>query len=174
MEVWREIDGCPGYEVSNTGKVRNTNYHRQGIVKEVAVTTKGFGRYKSVHLSVNGKAVTKRVHRLVAEAFIPNPEDKVQINHIDGDKMNNNVENLEWCSPKENAEHASRTGLVDERTASQSTKIRVTEISTGKQMVFPSICEAARTLELDQGNISYCLKGERSQHKGFRFEREVC
>lgn len=168
MEVWKEIPGCPGYEVSDRGKVRNTNYHRQGVAKEIAMTSKGFGGYLSVHLSVEGKAVTKRVHRLVAEAFIPNPEAKKQINHIDGDKLNNNVENLEWCSPKENAEHASRTGLTDERTMIHSKAI-VVICPDGSEKEYPSLCEAARQLNLTQGNISYCLQGKRNQHKGYRF-----
>lgn len=167
MEEWREISDCPGYEVSNTGKVRNTNYHRQGKTKLIA-TTVDEGGYVLVHMSVGGRSISRRVHRLVAETFIQNPFRKAQVNHIDGNKKNNGVENLEWSSPKENSEHASRTGLVDGRTTSQSKPIIVVS-PDGFEKEYPSLCEAARRLNLVQGNISYCLQGKRKQHKGYRF-----
>lgn len=69
-------------------------------------------QYQCVCYSENGKQKNINVHRLIAEAFIPNPEHKPQVNHIDGNRSNNNVSNLEWCTPKENVDHAYRTGLM--------------------------------------------------------------
>lgn len=68
--------------------------------------------YRTVRLCSNGKFTYPRVHRLVASAFIPNPDNKLEVNHIDGDKSNNNVNNLEWCTKSENMRHAYKTGLM--------------------------------------------------------------
>ena len=68
--------------------------------------------YKIVWMNIKGKQKHYYLHRLIAEAFIPNPDNKPQVNHIDGNKTNNNVENLEWVTSKENVHHAIRTGLM--------------------------------------------------------------
>lgn len=105
MEQWKDILGFEGlYQVSNHGRVRNsamtilkTQYQNSG--------------YLVCHLSKHRKRKACTVHRLVATAFIPNPENKAFVNHLDGNKSNNCSSNLEWCSPQENAQHAVRTGL---------------------------------------------------------------
>lgn len=108
MEEWKEIFGFGGsYLVSNTGKVKSII---NNIILEPAIiskrnSTKG---YKAVNL----KRKLHYVHRLVAETFIPNPDNKPQVNHIDGNTWNNNVENLEWVTSKENMQHAYKMGLI--------------------------------------------------------------
>jgi hypothetical protein len=101
------------YEVSEDGVVyslkRFVGYSKQEIILKPEVTK--FGYYRVV-LCCNGKTHKKSVHRLVAEAFLPNPGDKPQVNHKDGNKLNNNVSNLEWCTASENSRHAWDTGLV--------------------------------------------------------------
>ena len=109
-EKWRKIEGFPSYEVSNLGNVRskgfimNNGYFRKGRVLKPYPDPKGY-----MKVELHGQI--KKVHRLVAEAFIPNPENKPQVNHIDGNKQNNCVENLEWVTNAENTQHAWNTGL---------------------------------------------------------------
>ena len=106
-EIWKPVKGFEDrFEVSNMGRVRNI--HKKNILKSY-IPNNG---YHTLRIYVgDGKARNFSIHRFVAEAFIPNPEHKPQVNHIDGDKQNNNVENLEWVTARENAIHAFNAGL---------------------------------------------------------------
>lgn len=111
MEEWRVIEGTNGrYEVSNTGKVRSVNYGQRGYTKELQLHKKD--GYNRATIPKKYK-VDVLVHRLVAKTFIPNPDNLPYINHINGIKDDNRVENLEWCTPYENTHHAIDTGLFD-------------------------------------------------------------
>lgn len=112
METWREVDGFGGlYEVSDLGNVRSVDRRtRDGRFwkgRSLGKYTAGSG-YKSVVLSVDGVYHREYIHRLVAKAFIPNPYGKPEVNHIDGDKTNNCVGNLEWVTKSENGLHSYR------------------------------------------------------------------
>ena len=103
MEEWKEIPGYEGlYEVSNMGNVRNV---RRNTLLRLTKTNKG---YIQVGLSKNGILTVLKVHRLVAQAFLPNPDNLPMINHKDEDKTNNRVENLEWCDHKYNMNYGTR------------------------------------------------------------------
>lgn len=109
--MWKPISGYETtYEVSDGGLVRSLG-GRRGTHGKVL---KGFNYkgYRKVDLCINSKKRTFQVHRLVAEAFIPNPDNLPKVNHIDGVKHNNAVSNLEWCTHTENMHHAWRTGLM--------------------------------------------------------------
>lgn len=108
IEIWRDIEGYEGkYQVSNTGKVRSLNYHRSGEVRNMVGGFNSKG-YPTVVLLKDRKSRTVVIHRLVAKAFIPNPLRLPQVNHIDENKSNNNVSNLEWCSAYYNVHHGTR------------------------------------------------------------------
>lgn len=110
MEVWKTIKGYENYQVSNTGLVRSLNYKRLGFVKVLKFrpTYKG---YIKAPLTKNNITKSIFIHRLVAIAFIPNPQNKEQVNHINGIKTDNRVENLEWVTNSENQIHAYKNKL---------------------------------------------------------------
>ena len=107
MEIFRDIKGYEGlYQVSNKGTIVSLNYNRKNMVKRLKPFISKFG-YTEVKLYDNGKRKGFRVHRLVAEAFIPNPNNLPQVNHKDEDKTNNCVENLEWCDCEYNIKYGT-------------------------------------------------------------------
>ena len=102
-EIWKKIDGYPDkIEVSNLGNVKSNDKLLKFDI---------CSGYCRVHFSHKGINYKELVHRLIAKAFIPNPDNKLQVNHIDGNKKNNNVNNLEWCTAGENIKHAYKTNL---------------------------------------------------------------
>ena len=158
-EVWKDVVGYEGlYKVSDRGNVHS-------VVRKDSIGSKCGGRilkpnydkdgYLNVNLCNNGKVKTKKIHRLVAEAFLPNPNGLPQINHIDEIKDNNNVENLEWCTSKYNLNHGTRTERV---VKIQSKKVRAVNIKTGKVLSFNSTVEAGRK-GYDQGGVAAACKG---------------
>lgn len=126
--IWKDIEGFEGlYQVSNTGLVKSirlvgkSKRVREIILKEDKQVTK-HSTYLRVTLSKEGKAKRFSVHRLVALAFIPNPENKPFVNHIDNDASNNNVQNLEWVTHSENMIHAEKQGRLFEAQSAGGTK----------------------------------------------------
>lgn len=100
MENWKDITQLPDYQVSNLGNIRNKRFN-----KSKKTFKKKDGRIQ-VMLNNKGKRYMRFVHRLVAEAFIPNPDNKPQVNHLNGNPSDNRIDNLEWCTPKENIFHS--------------------------------------------------------------------
>jgi len=108
IEEWRNIEGFPDYTVSNLGRVCSVRRGHPIILKG---RNSGAGYLQVILHNGDKQAHSKIIHRLVASAFIPNPENKPQVNHISGVKEDNNVNNLEWCTRFENMEHAFAIGL---------------------------------------------------------------
>ena len=161
-EIWKDIKDYEGlYQVSNLGRVKRITTGR--VLKPL----KHANGYLMVKLSKNSIVYTKTVHRLVAEAFIPNPEHKSEINHIDENKTNNNVSNLEWMTRKENINHGTRT---ERMSKTQSIPIIATNIKTGESKEFYGARECARQLGLTHGNITSVLKGRYKQTGGYTFK----
>lgn len=159
IEVWRDIDGFDGYQVSNLGNIRSLNYNGTGNIQNLKPTLSGKNRtYKSISMQVRDKVIRRNVHRLVAQAFIPNPSNLPEINHIDEDGTNNKVSNLEWCDRIYNLNYGGRT---DRFIASRSIPIVQLNLDGTIVKEWSSQTEAARELDLDLGSLSHCLNGYR-------------
>ena len=161
-EVWKDIEGYEGlYQVSNLGRVKRVKTDR--ILKGC----KDKGGYLVIGLYKNNVMSTKTIHRLVAQAFIPNPENKPEVNHIDEDKANNKVNNLEWMTRKENNNHGTRNERISKTL---SISISATNIKTGESIDFNSGKECARKLGLNPSHITAVLKGKRNHTGGYTFK----
>lgn len=161
-EIWKDIEGYEGiYQVSNLGRVKRVTTGR--ILKG----GKNKGGYLGVSLSKNSVISQQRIHRLVAETFIPNQENKPEVNHIDENKTNNKVSNLEWMTAKENSNHGTRNKRVSKI---KSIQIIATNLKTGESQEFNSSNECAAQLCLEGSNIAAVLKGRRNHTGGYTFK----
>ena len=165
-EEWKEADGYKGFYVSSLGRVKREKYidslGRTHEEKYVAIiNNKARGGYEYVHLGDKCKSLA----RLVAETFIPNPDNKPDVNHIDGNKYNNTIKNLEWVTSIENKSHAWNIGLINAKHRMQ--KIRC--IETGE--IFESVVDCSRKMGIDRRSIFRQLNGEKEKVKGYSFER---
>ena len=130
MEEWRDIQGYEGiYQISNLGRVKSIGGRCGTVNRKEKIRAKSFTHdgYEKIRLQHNGKDETKRVHRLVADAFIPNPENKDTINHKDGDKTNNTVSNLEWLDRTEQMLHAYKLRLKAPQNGSENVNAKLTD-----------------------------------------------
>jgi hypothetical protein len=111
QEIWKSTAYNDNYEVSSLGKIRRSKPGKGAIVGTIIKGDKNFKGYYRVQFTVDGKSKNIFVHRLVAIAFIPNPENFPEVNHLNGIKTDNRIENLEWSTTSENCKHAHKTGL---------------------------------------------------------------
>lgn len=158
-EKWMLITDYENYAVSNIGNIKNVKTNK--TLKQMD-TNNG---YKSVMLCKNNKKRIFRTHRLVAMMFLENPNDKPYINHINGIKTDNFVENLEWCTAKENDNHARKIGLKK-----QNKPVIITHIETKETIIFESTAECSRFLNSNNGSINRVLTKKRNKHKGYEIK----
>lgn len=163
-ELWKRIIDFPNYEVSNFGNVRNAESHY--IIKPLL----GSSGYLTVRIRRHKGDYDKpaaNVHRLVAEAFVDGRQPGLHVNHIDGNKLNNRADNLEWCTRKENSQHAMSLGLFNPRPPDPpKRKVRVVE----SDEVFDSIRDCANALGVAEQHVWACLNGRRKTRNGLHFE----
>lgn len=164
MEIWKYIPGTNNeYQVSSEGRVMTTKTGRM-----LKMIPDEFG-YRRVCLFKYNRTRHFKVHRLVAMAFIPNPNNLPFINHKDGNKSNNNVSNLEWCTPKQNSIHARRTGLMaghDRFCESRKKPVIAIDLKTGDREHFDSILAAQK---IYGSHVADILSGNRYMAHGHTF-----
>lgn len=159
QEEWRDVVGFDGlYQISNFGKVKRKNK------KHTLKPTKKDG-YDTVTLCVNGKRRYLSVHRLVAQAFIPNPENKPCIDHKDGNRDNNNADNLRWCTVKENNSYP----IVLQRKSGVNSPCSIPIVCVELKRIFFGSVEAAKILSLSQSHITEAAKGKQKTAGGYHW-----
>lgn len=174
-EIWVDVKGYENlYLVSNYGRVKSlerySRYNNRRYQTKIIKCHYNTKKYLDVELSNNEFRNRYRIHRLVAEAFIPNPENKPQVNHKDGNKANNHVDNLEWCNNSENQKHAFANGLNKRGMYGSSPKAkRVVQYSLNGSLIreWDSIIRIYRELGYSDAYISSCCKGKCKQAYGY-------
>ena len=168
------ITEFPNYKITNTGTVLSCYAPKTAIPtttwRELQQVYDKSSGYLLVTLCHQGVKKNKRVHRLLMEAFVPNPENKEHVNHIDGNKLNNSLSNLEWATGTENARHAIKTGLCDERRKAQEVPIIQLDNDGNVLAEHVSIHEAGRGTGVAFQNISKVLRGLRPRAGGYVWE----
>lgn len=173
-EIWKPVKGYEGlYEVSNLGRVKSlervVNSHPAGCKRtlpekiRIGHINKKLG-YVMIGLSVNNVSEQVYIHRLVAEAFIPNPNNLPMINHKDEDKTNNSLENLEWCTAKYNMSYSNVFGQAKNKN---SKPVRQYDYDGNLIKEYASSNEAARAIGIEGYCIAYCCQGRIGSVKGF-------
>lgn len=162
-EIWKDIDGTEGaYQISNIGRVRSFHVSPVGKIRKPRLDKDG---YLIIDLGRKGNQSTHKIHRLVASAFIPNPEGLPQVNHKNGRRDDPREENLEWATYSSNHLHAYR---VLWRKSSLPSRPVIAEKEGGEGFWFPSIVDAERCGARRNG-IYECLTGRQVHHHGMRW-----
>jgi hypothetical protein len=165
-EIWKDVPGYEGlYQVSSHGRIMN----KVGYIMTPRISNSG---YQRISLWINGIYHPFSVHRLVAKVYVPNPLCKEQVNHIDGNKLNNCADNLEWVTQSENMKHAVRTGLQKKYYGREHSNSRpIAQFSLDGKLIKTFECakRAAEELGVAQGNISKCARGEMNKSYGFKW-----
>lgn len=167
-EEWKDIKGYEGlYQVSNLGRIYSCRYDR--------IRKPSGNKYLHVVLCTNNNPKSMLIHRLVAEAFISNPGNKPQINHIDGDTTNNMVDNLEWVTAQENINHAykqlNKIAQVIDAHKSNEVPCQVFEKETGNSMRFDSINKAEQYYSVYPNTFSRALNTQKGNMRKYKIRK---
>ena len=163
VETFVKIEGFEKYEVSNLGKVRNI---KSGRVLKTSLNNNGYLR---LFLCKNNKRKHLYLHRIIATAFIDNPEEKPQVNHIDENKLNNDLSNLEWCTVRENLIHGTRTKRAAEKCFK---KVIQLDLNDNVLNEFESMRQAEQKTGVLVKNISSCCNGKRKSAGGYKWRKK--
>lgn len=172
MEIWKDVPNYEGlYKVSNLGNIKSLNYNKTGV-ECILKPNKDVKGYLYINLYKNGKRKTYKVHRLVATAFLQNPDNLPSINHKNECKNDNRLENLEWCDSKYNSNYGTRTKRIIEarnKNCSYGAEKPIVQLSKDgiKINTYKSIMEASRQTGINRGNIGSCCKGKLKNCGGY-------
>lgn len=180
-EIWKPVKEFPDdYQVSSKGRIRSVDRVRtcsDGRVLRLKGRILHQTRHKTdsyrTRLCVDNVKYSRSVHRIVAEAFLPNPDNKPEVNHKDGSRLNNNLDNLEWNTKEENMKHAVETGLIDNPFGDGSRNFHGTtrawkdgtchyEMDGNKEILAAGFCYKL---------VSACILGKQTTHRGYTFTR---
>lgn len=164
QEIWKDVKGYAGkYQVSNFGRVKSLNYNNIGKSRIMKPNIYKTG-YVSAGLSLNGKEKRFLIHRLVAEAFIPNPDNYPVVNHKDENTQNNRADNLEWCTQKHNINYGTRNQRI-----AKVFSIGIIQYSKDLKKVkeFESMADAEKATGINKSHICRCCKGHRNYAGGY-------
>lgn len=168
MEEWKDIEGFENYQISSEGNARNAK-NKKNLISSLMKNG-----YLRVTLYKKRKPYYKNIHKLVADAFIPNPDNKPCVGHKDCNKNNNRVDNLYWCTYKENNNHP-----ITKKRRSETKKGQIPKANPPKQVfqytldgelvaIWPSTMECKKN-GFNRANISACCRGERKIHMGYKW-----
>ena len=161
------------YKVSNLGRILSLNYKNTGKAELMTPVERKDG-YSVVGLWKNRKSKTCLVHRLVAQTFLPNPDNLPEINHIDENKENNRVENLEWCTSEYNNNYGTRNERAAKANTNGKCSKKVLQFTLDGIFIreWPSTNECGRN-GFNQTKVSACCRGERKTHKGYIWKYKI-
>ena len=183
-EIWRDIKGYEGlYEVSNLGQIKSLDRYKYTKGRYGIMKTKIKGRllkpclnhdgYEEIVLSKDGKSKMYRLHRIVAETFINNFDNKNQVNHKNGNKLDNKVQNLEWCNCKDNIHHALKNNLMKPAKGKEHYMAKeVGKYNENNQLIekYDTIVQAGKLNKISDTNIIHCLKGRTKKAGGYKWK----
>lgn len=178
-EIWKEIKGYESlYQVSNLGNIKRIKFINNIVEKDKEKILKPIkNKYLQVALSKEGKVKMKYIHRLVAEAFIPNLSNLPQINHKDENKHNNKMNNLEWCSRKYNMNYGTINGRMSKSHKKENLKNRKPVVQYDKNMCiikeYNGICEAVKEINIDKSSIIRCCKNKQKTAGGYIWKYKI-
>jgi hypothetical protein len=191
-EEWKDIEGYEGYyQVSNHGRIRSLDRYvqsknkktlKKGMIRKLQTSHKG---YSTITLLKHGEYKTFQVHRLVAIAFIDNPNNKPQVNHIDCNKENNTPNNLEWATQDENMKHAVENNIFknfsekqrkavvkNQKHATKARRRKVSQLTLDGEFIkqYKSIAQAEKETGTNNSKITMCCRGIRNQSNGYKWK----
>lgn len=163
-EEWKNIENYPNYQISSFGRVKSLKFGKEKILKQ----RKDKDGYKLINLYENKKSHTLKIHRLVAQAFIPNPNNYCVVNHRDENKQNNTVDNLEWVTQEYNCNYGKRNVKISK--ANSKPILQFNREGTKIIGKWKSIVQVERELGISNITITKCCKGKRNSARKYKWK----